>query len=85
MKLARVGLALCLFLGMAGSGMAVESHHAASESARDFSLDLVRWRYRLHELGAADDDHPAIREQLAAVDASRAQFDDRDLLLVVLL
>ena len=50
-----------------------------------FSLERVRWQFRVLVVSAPGRDDEALRTQLAAVEASRAQFDERDLILVMLL
>ena len=85
MRLASVGLALVLLLGTADPVMTGELPRSREDPTDPFSLGAVRWQHRVLVLSAKQQDHPALREQLSAVEASRAQFDDRDLLLVVLL
>ena len=84
-RLCRPGLAWVLLLWAWGPGATVAVAGAVEASTPGFALERVRWQSRVLVISAPDRDDPAFREQLAAVDASRARFEERDLLLVTLL
>ncbi len=57
----------------------------AYREARPFSMGTLRWKKRPLLLFAEDEGDPRLQQQLSAVQATRSQFDERDMLLVVIL
>lgn len=58
--------------------------HAAADEA-PFSLDQYQWQRRLLVVSAPGRDDPRLRDQLDGVSATRQAFEERDMVLVVLL
>ena len=50
-----------------------------------FSMTTLQWQKRPPPVFAADEGDPRLRQQLAAVEATRDRFDEREMVLVVVL
>jgi hypothetical protein len=70
--------------GAAGAATADGEAVVANGQAAGFSLEELQWQYRVLVVSAPGPDDAATRLQLEAIEASRAQFEERDLLLVTL-
>ena len=58
---------------------------AAYREVEPFSLDALRWEKRPLLLFGADERDPILRQQLEAVESAREGFDERDMVLIVVL
>jgi hypothetical protein len=58
---------------------------AAYREGEPFSMDALRWEKRPLLLFGPDERDPRLRDQLAAVEATRDAFDERDMVLIVVL
>ena len=58
---------------------------AASREFEPFSMGALRWKKRPLLLVGADERDPILRQQLDAVESAREGFDERDMVLIVVL
>jgi hypothetical protein len=58
---------------------------AAYREAEPFSMAALRWKKRPLLLFAATEEDPLLRQQLEAVESTRDRFEERDMVLIVVL
>jgi hypothetical protein len=79
------GLGLMIYDGQDGPFRLEVDWIRAYRDSRSFSMNDFRWSKRPLLLFAADEGDDRLQRQLAAVEATRNRFDERDMVLVVVL
>ena len=80
----RSGWSWMLSLALMGPGMNTATAETVGAPESAFSLEAVRWQFRVLVVSAPDSSDERLHTQLEAVEASRADFEERNLLLVTL-
>ncbi len=79
------GMGLMIYDGRDGPFELQLASVQAYAGSAPFSLDTYRWRKRILVMSAPSEEDERLQDQLEAIAASAAEFNDRDMLLITLL